>query len=155
MLRDKKPVSANFPFYPLSANSLFHDLPLHTLQSFDLIKKPRRLGNGEIVYSQGRLACCIYILIRGEALQILNPELAGVAVSRRVDQNEICGLSETVSAIPYQMTVAATSPCLFEVIRKDDLRRFLQDESAVSFRLLKLLAANLQKSYQMLSSSTS
>jgi CRP-like cAMP-binding protein len=96
----------------------------------------------------GEMSRGIYVLVKGQAQLISNDE--GV---RRLEPNEILGLTETIDHLPFEMSIVTITLCRFEFIEREDFFRFLRDEPEVCFRLAQMLALNLQKSYQLLRSS--
>lgn len=125
------------------ADDLFCGLSPETRNSLLAVKQTKRFAENEMVFAVGQMPCCIYILTTGEAQILYNAELLG----RSVKRNEILGLTEAITNLPYEISVECVAPCLFECIGRDDFIRFLQSEPEVCFRLLQMLGANLQKVY--------
>jgi len=125
------------------ADDLFCGLSSETRNSLRAVKQTKQFAENELIFTVGQMPCCIYILTTGEA-QILH----NAVFIRPVKQNEILGLTEAITNLPYEISVKAAAPCLFECIGRDDFIRFLQNEPEVCFRLLQILGANLQKVYR-------
>ena len=96
------------------------------------------------------MPCCIYFLCEGHAELFTNITPPEKNLIRAVEPNEILGLTEAITDLPYETNLKTLTPCLFECIERGDLIRFLQTEPEVCFCLLQLLSANIQKFYQFL-----
>ncbi len=66
-----------------------------------------------------------------------------------IEQGEIIGLTESLAEIPFETEIEIFSDCLLEYISREDFIAFLQEERKVRFRLARLLASNLRKSYEI------
>ncbi len=127
------------------ADDLFCGLSSETQTSLLAIKQTKRFAKDQLIFAVEQMPCCIYILTTGDAQIFYATELFG----RSVKRNEILGLTEAITNLPYEISVKAVSPCIFECVGRDDFNRFLQSEPEVCFRLLQMLGANLQKVYQL------
>ncbi len=125
------------------ADDLFCGLSPETLHSLLAVKQTKRFTKDEMVFAVEQMPCCIYILTTGDAQFFYAAELFG----RSVKRNEILGLTEAITDLPYEISVKTTAPCVFECLGRDDFIRFLRNEPEVCFRLLQMLGANLQKVY--------
>jgi CRP-like cAMP-binding protein len=144
MLIEHQKISEHFFNNALCADDLFCGLSSESENSLRAIGRAKLFEKDETVFARGQLPCCIYILREGEA-QIFYDD--GVY---RVNRNEILGLTEALSNLPYEISVKAATACRFECIRRDDLIAFLQNEPEICFRLLQMLGANIQKIYRFL-----
>ena len=126
------------------ADDLFDGLPSETLHSLRAVKQTKQFAKDEVIFGGGQMPCCLYFLREGEA-QILR----NAVFVRPVKRNEILGLTEAITNLPYETSVKTVTPCLFECVRREDFIHFLQNEPETCFRLLQKLGANLQKVYQM------
>lgn len=111
------------------------------LEAWRAIKREREFAAGASVFAAGETPCAIYILARGEA-QISRH---GGAARQPAKTGEIFGLTETLSNLPYQKSLETVTPCRFEYIRRERFLDFLQNDPQACFRLLEIVAANLQK----------
>lgn len=125
------------------ADDLFCGLPSEIRNSLFAVKQTKQFAKNELIFAVGQMPCCIYILTTGEAQILYN-----AVFIRPVKQNEILGLTEAIANLPYEISVKAVAPCVFECVGRDDFIRFLQNEPEICFRLLQMLGANLQKVYQ-------
>jgi CRP-like cAMP-binding protein len=126
------------------ADDLFYGLLPETQNSLLAVKQTKRFAKDELIFASGQMPCFVYFLKTGEAQVLYN-----AVVVRPVKRNEILGLTEAITNLPYETSVKALTPCLFECVRREDFIRFLQSEPETCFRLLQMLGANLQKVYQL------
>lgn len=151
MLNEEQKISEYFFGAAFSADRLFCDLTPETAKSLTAIKQISRFEKEKLVFTNGELPCCVYFLLEGKAQIFAGAALPGKNLARSVAPNEILGLTEAITNLPYETNLKTLTPCQFECIQRDDFIRFLQNESAVCFRLLQLLGSNLQKIYQIFS----
>jgi CRP-like cAMP-binding protein len=130
---------------PIFADSLFSDLPPETLDSFAHILHRKHFPANQPIITAGELPRCIYILIEGKARIFLNSETANPETAKLAERNEIIGLSETLACLPYTISVTTITDCLFEIVARKDLIRFLGTQPGAAFRLARQLGMNLQK----------
>jgi len=145
MLIEQQKISDYFFNNALISGDLFCDLSPESQNSLRGIKREIEFADNEIVWEYGRMPCCIYILVEGEA-EIL---YRGIQPVHQIKQNEILGVTEAISNLPYEISIKTGTPCRFECVRRDDFIQFLQNEPGICFRLLQKLGANLQKFYQI------
>jgi CRP-like cAMP-binding protein len=145
MVIEKEKISDYFFNNALVAGDLFGELSPESQTSLSGIKRELEFAENEIIWEYGKMPCCIYILVEGEA-EIL---YRGVQSVHRIKQNEILGVTEAISNLPYEISIKTDTPCRFECIRRDDFIEFLQTESEICFRLLQRLGVNLQKFYRL------
>lgn len=148
MLIEEQTISEYFAGNAFCADRLFCDLSPQTGQFLTAIKQKNRFKKEEIVFANGQQPCCVYLLREGKAELFTNISPSERNLVRPVGPNEILGLTEAITDLPYETTLKTVRPCLFECIERGDLIRFLQSEPEVCFRLLQLLGASLQKFYQ-------
>jgi len=135
-------------FFPLFADNLFCDLTPKSLKSLDTIKHTKRFQKGTSFFSRGDMPNFIFLLREGKAQLLSNNELKDINIVRSIEPNEIFGLTEMILNLPYETGAQTITPCICECIGREDFIRFLQDKPEVCFRLTRLLALNLQKSYR-------
>jgi CRP-like cAMP-binding protein len=146
MLIEHHKISGQFFNSAFLAADLFCGLSTASQNSLHGVKLEKQFAPDETIFSSGAMPCDIYILTEGEA-QIL---YQGVELIHRVKQNEILGLTEAISNLPYDISLKTLTPCRFECIRRDEFLTFLQEEPEICFRLLQMLGANLHKLYRFL-----
>lgn len=144
MFIERQKISEHFFNNALCAGDLFCGLPPEAEISLLTIKRERQFEKDETIFASGQMPCCIFILLEGKAQIIYQ----GATYS--IKQNEILGLTETLSNLPYEISVKTLTPCRFECIRRDEFLAFLQTQPEICFRLLQRLGANLQKIYRFL-----
>ena len=133
----------------LFASRLFGDLMRQSRKSLADIKQTKQFPQGARLFTAGDLPCCIYFLIKGKMQIFTNNN----QIVQFIEPDEIFGLTEAISNLPYEINAETLTPCLCECIGRDDFIRFLQTEPEVCFRLAQMLGSNLQKSYQLFISS--
>ena len=145
MLIEKQKISDYFFNNALVADDLFSNLSSESQNSLRDIKREIEFAENEIIWECGHMPCCIYILVEGEA-EIL---YRGVQQVHRIKQNEILGVTEAISNLPYEISIKTDTACRFECISREAFLDFLQTEPEICFRLLQRLGANLQKFYRL------
>ena len=132
-----------------SADNLFSDLTPRANQAIARIKQKKHFQKGESFSASGKSARCFYILQKGQAQLLPNENQTVNQPIRLIEQDEIIGLTETIADIPFEVKVKTITPCVFEIIEREDFIRFLYDEPEVCFRLLRTLSLNYQKFYRL------
>jgi len=145
MLIEHPAISEYFLTSGFLADELFFDLSLKAQKKLQRIKQNKQIAAGETVFASGENSRGIYLLRAGDARLL---HYADQAV-RAVRENEILGLTEAITDLPYETGVRAFSPCEFEFIRRADFIEFLQTEPEICFRLLQILGTNIQKIYRI------
>lgn len=145
MLIEQPKITEQFFGGAFLADELFCRLSPKAENSLRAIKHEKRLSAGETIFGRGELPRCVLIAVEGETHVFYN----GDAFVHRVKPDEILGLTEAVSNLPYQITVKTLTPCRFEAIGRSDFISFLQDNPDICFRLFEMLGANLQRLYQL------
>ncbi len=150
MLNEEQTISEYFFGNAFFADRLFCDLSLQTGQFLSSIKQKKQFKKEELVFAKGQRPCCIYFLCEGNAELFTNITPPEKNLIRAVEPDEILGLTEAITDLPYETNLKTLTPCLFECIERGDLIRFLQTEPEVCFCLLQMLGTNIQKFYQFL-----
>ena len=140
-------------FFPIFADNLFCGLSPKSLAALSRIKQTKLFPKGSYFFSRGDLPCCIYLLREGRAKLFLNNKSKNIHIARTIEPDEIFGLTEAISKLPYETSVGTVTACVCESIDRDNFIRFLQAEPEVCFRLARTLGANLHKSYELFFSS--
>ncbi len=135
---------------PFSADSLFSDLSEKTLQSFKKIKKTTEFKEHKLIYDVGESPGFVHIFLTGEANLFLKTADARFEI-RHIEPNEVLGLTESLACFPYETGVETISTCICETIKRQDLIRLLRRDAKITFRLLQMLAYDLQESYRQFS----
>jgi CRP/FNR family transcriptional regulator, polysaccharide utilization system transcription regulator len=138
---------------PFLADDLFCDLSPQTSKSLAKIKQQIKFKKNEAIFSIGEKPRSIYVFIEGKAHLYFNTDLNERFVIRDIYQNEILGLTESLASFPYETGIQTLSNCICDCFPREEFIDFLQNNSQVSFRLLKMLGSGLQNSYQTFSSS--
>jgi CRP-like cAMP-binding protein len=126
------------------AAALLGDLSPEAEKSLAGIKQSVIYAKDETVFRSGELPRFIYVLRIGKAALLSAGDIYPVG------KNEFLGLPEAISNLPYEFELKTLAPSRFETISRADFLFFLQNQSALCFRLLELFGANLQKIYQLL-----
>jgi CRP-like cAMP-binding protein len=141
---------------PFFAESLFGDLAPDDLAALDRIKKSREFPADTEIFAAGCKTPGIYILARGCAQVILQPdglpEATHLCSWRPALAGELFGLRESLADTPSRITLLSVTPCLFEFIEAPDFDRFLLERAEVCFQLLQKFSRNLQKNCRPVSS---
>ena len=126
------------------AKDLFGALSPAAQNALRAVRHEKEYFAGETIFAAGEMPSAIYILVQGEA-QILDH---GVAPAYAAQPGEIFGITETLSNLPHEISLKAIADCRFAYIRRESFLGFLRNEPAACFRLLEIVAANLQKLYR-------
>ena len=136
--------------FPLSADNLFCDLTPETQKSFNRIKQTKRFKKSACFFTAGEVPSGVYILRRGRAQILFHDELNIIKTARLIEPNEILGLTEILTDVPYETNARTITACRCEYFGRDDFISFLHGAPEVCFQLLQSLASTLQKSYKHL-----
>ncbi len=144
--------SRSFLGNSFSAGALFSDLGPHSQESIAKIKQMVRYGPDQIIFDAGDLPRLVYLLKNGRAELFLLADDERHPI-RTMDPDEILGLTESLTGCPYEVGIRTVVPCDCECIEREDFVKLLEEDPEICFRLLKLLASNLQQSYIAFSTS--
>ncbi len=129
-----------------SADKLFGSADPEVRRSLEKVTRTEKYASGAVICAAGSPPAGIYILRGGEAeLKINDDRFQGEWL---LDRDEIVGLTETLVFLPSEAEVKTLTPCTVESIRKEDFLALLERDPQLCFRLVQLLAANLQKTYR-------
>jgi CRP-like cAMP-binding protein len=117
-----------------------------TIEALASIRRTRQIPAGGRLCAEGGLACCLFILREGRAQWLVRDEAGRRQRLRPVEPSEIIGLTETLGGLPYEGEVEAITPCEIDSIPQPDFQALLEKDPQLSFRLVRLLGTNLQKS---------
>lgn len=137
---------------PIFAKDLFGNLPSVTEKKLASIKQREEINEGEIISKIGSFPENIYVIVKGKAQMILPNELNRKKKIRLIENEEIIGLTQSLSGSPCEMSVVALSPCSLDAFRAEDFLNFLKDEPQVCFRLAKRLSQNIEADYKTFAS---
>jgi CRP-like cAMP-binding protein len=146
MLIENSTISDHFFGNAFLADDLLVSLSPAAEENLRAVTHRQEFGANETVFARGQTACCVYFLRRGTAQIVYHDEQP----VRLIAANEILGLTEALSNLPYEIAVHTVTPCSFDRITRADFLDFLQREPEICFRLLQILGTNLQKLFRLL-----
>lgn len=138
---------------PIFADELFERLSQNAHHSLAAIKQRKRFRSRITVAAFGEIPD-VYLLVKGRAKRVVVNRIDDRKVAKFVLENEVFGLTETISNSRTRYTLDTITPCVFEIIKRPDFINFLNQEPEVNLNLAKLLSSNLNSRYQMFASST-
>jgi CRP-like cAMP-binding protein len=138
----------NLAYYlPFFGGSLFDHTETH--DPLAGVKHTSEFEKGATLFSAGDESRGIYRLVKGRVdLRAQGPP-EEMPATRKVEINEVLGLTETILGIPYKANATAVSACRCEYVPRDDLIRVLREDPKAAFPLVENLATHLQKNYQV------
>ncbi len=138
-------------FSRLSADDLFGDLPPKSAELFNAARQPGRFRKNAVIYQAGAMPSGFYLLRKGR-IRLRRPAAATNEENTEhvIAPDEIFGLTETISGVPYEASSEVLTPCRCDFIGREDFFRFLQFEPETSLCLSRRLALNLQKNLTLL-----
>lgn len=129
-----------------SADNLFGAAAPEVRRSLAKATRTEKYASGTVICAAGAPPAGIYILRGGEAeLKINDDQIQGAWL---LDRDEIVGLTETLVFLPSEAEVRTLTPCTIDSIDKEDFLALLESDPQLCFRLVQMLAANLQKTYR-------
>lgn len=149
MLKENCQKKQPLPSVPLTADRLFSASPAGTLERLSAIKQKKYFPQEAFVYQNGEVPHGVYILLEGEARVVCRTESGEKKIIRPIERNEIIGLTETLADVSCHANIETVTPCVFEYIESKDFLDFLREERDTCFRLVQILADNLQKSFRI------
>ena len=138
------------PFFgkPFTVQNLLCDISPQTEKTLDKIKQRKIYRQNECIFSTGEPPKLVYFLIDGSARLFLNTKEKSHCIVRTVNSSEILGLPESISNFPYETGIETLSRCVCECIDREDFLDFLGKNEKICFRVFRMLASNLQNSYE-------
>jgi CRP-like cAMP-binding protein len=138
---------------PIFADKLFERLSPTAHHSLNSIKQ-KKLFRGDITVAENGVAPNIYLLVKGRAKRVGLNCIDNRRISNFVFENEVFGLTETISNSRSRYKLNTITPCVFEFIKREDFMNFLNQQPEVGENLAKILSFDLNSSYQTFSTST-
>jgi len=102
---------------------------------------------GSILFVEGQIAEGVYILCSGRVKLTTYSEAGRAIILRVAEAGEVLGLSEIISAIPYEKTAETTGDCRVGFVEAKEFLRFLQSSHEAAFNALRQLSSNNHKAY--------
>jgi len=124
----------------MRADRVFCDLSTTTLQAFERIKYPTAYPEGAVLFMEGQAPRGIFVLCNGQVKLSLSAKNGKTLIFKIVEPGEVLGLSATVSGKPYEFTAETVDPCQVNLVKRDDFRRFLKENSDACFKVAEQLS---------------
>jgi len=124
----------------MRADRVFCDLSTTTLLAFERIKYPTAYPEGAVLFMEGQAPRGIFVLCNGQVKLSLSAKNGKTLIFKIVEPGEVLGLSATVSGKPYEFTAETVDPCQVNLVKRDDFRRFLKENSDACFKVAEQLS---------------
>ena len=112
------------------------------------IEKPLRVLPDEIVFAVGDRPLSIYIHRIGRVALFQNGGIKDIVYPCPVGPKCIYGLIEAMAGNAYGMSMKTLTNSEFDVIDRDKLLSFIQNQPALCFRLAEILSRKYQRAMQ-------
>jgi CRP/FNR family cyclic AMP-dependent transcriptional regulator len=123
------------------AGRIFCDLSAAALQAFERIKYATAYPKGAVLFMEGQTPRGIFVLCEGQVKLSLSARDGKTLILKIVKPGEALGLSATVSGKPYELTAKTIAPCQVSFVKREDLLRFLKENSDACFKVAEQLSA--------------
>ena len=129
---------------PLHSEDVFGGLPQKVSRALPGITKRKAYRGGETVFEEGEIPPGILKIEKGTALLSYLPLGRKTRQTRRLEPDEIWGLTEVLADAPMEVSLLSDEPTVFELIPADDFIRLVRKENSLCFRLLQVLSTRYQ-----------
>ncbi|MFU8771669.1 MAG: Crp/Fnr family transcriptional regulator [Anaerolineales bacterium] len=133
------------------AGDIFKQLALFsgfTASQLALLKPlftPYECFAGTVLFNQGDLADCLYVLVRGEVATHFKPEDSPPIPIARIRPTGVVGLSAAIGRRCYTSTaVCITDVCMLR-LRERDLQSFAERYPEIASQFIQQIAASISK----------
>ncbi len=113
-------------------------------EDLNFIEKPLRVLPDEIVFAVGDRPLSIYVHRSGRVALFQDSGFKDIVYASPVGSNCIYGLIEALSGNAYGMSMKTLTNSEFDVIDRDKLLNFIQNQPALCFRLAEILSRQFQ-----------
>jgi CRP/FNR family transcriptional regulator, cyclic AMP receptor protein len=124
----------------LRTDRIFCDLPDTALQAFENIKYATAYPQGAVLFVEGQLPRCIFVLCKGSVKLSINSPSGRTVIVKLAEPGEVLGLSATISGKPYEVTAETIDPCQVNFVKRDDFLHFLKDDVEACFKVAQQLS---------------
>ncbi len=138
---------------PIFASEIFEPMSPNARRFLNSIKQTKYFESAATV-STIDLRRNIYILVSGTAIRIVLNKSDNQKVAEFVLENEVFGLTESISNSKSRFLLRTLTPSVFEFITREDFLNFLDFQPDVTLKIAKAISRNLSASYETFSSST-
>jgi CRP/FNR family transcriptional regulator len=124
----------------MRSDRIFCDLSTTTLHAFESIKFTSAYPSGAVLFMEGQPSRGIFILCMGQAKLSLSGSDGKAIILNIAEPGEVLGLGATVSGKPYELTAETMTPCQVNFVKREDLLRFLKENSEACFKVAEQLS---------------
>ena len=124
----------------ISVDELLSGLDPRLRKGLTLIEKPLRVLPDKIVFTSTEAPFYIYVHRRGRVALFQDDDIKDIVYACPVGPSCIYGLVEALSGNVYGMSMKTLTNSEFDVIDRDELLRFIQNNPALCFRLAEILS---------------
>lgn len=144
-MRPTESVSFKCHLSPRITSAVLFDSRSETLaKRIRELRKPGRYYAGSTIFRSGDAPEFAYILVNGFATVTFRPPGFSKHLVRRLHRDEVVGLTEIISGLPYETDLKTLTFCALDLISRDDLLTLLADEPDLSFHIAEILSFELQ-----------
>ena len=129
-------------------DDLLSGLDPHLGRDLTFIENPLRVLPDEIVFALGDRPLSIYIHRSGRVALFQDGGIQDIVYACPVGSKCIYGLIEALSGNAYGMSMKTLTNSEFDVIDRDKLLSFIQNQPALCFRLAEILSRQYQHAVQ-------
>jgi CRP-like cAMP-binding protein len=129
---------------PLHSRDVFGGLPQKVTRALPAITSRKAYRGGETIFEEGEMPPGILKMEMGTALLSYTPPGKKARQTRRLEPDEIWGLTEVLADAPMEVSLLSDEPTIFELIPADEFIRLVRKENSLCFRLLQLLSSRYQ-----------
>jgi CRP/FNR family cyclic AMP-dependent transcriptional regulator len=124
----------------MRAGRIFCDLNTTALQTFDNIKYATAYPKGAVLFIEGQPSRGIFVLCQGHVKLSLSDKDGKTLILKIAAAGEVLGLGATISGKAYDLTAETLEPSQLSFVKREDLLRFLKDDSDACFKVVAQLS---------------
>jgi CRP/FNR family transcriptional regulator, cyclic AMP receptor protein len=124
----------------MRAGRIFCDLSAAALQAFERIRCATAYPKGAVLFMEGQTPRGIFVLCEGQVKLSFSARDGKTFILKIAEPGEVLGISATVSGKPYELTAETIAPCQVSFVNREDLLRFVKENSDACFKVTEQLS---------------
>ena len=129
---------------PLHSGDVLGGLPQEVVGALTAITTRKAYRDGETIFEEGQVPPGILKMEKGEAFLSYTPPGKKARRTRRLEPDEIWGLTEVLGDVPMEVALLSIESTVIELIPADEFIHLVRNENSLCFRLLQILSTRYQ-----------
>lgn len=123
----------------LAGMFLFESLPAEELENLSMLLRPRRHPRGEVIFHQGDVGRCLYIIRKGQVVIRLSSGDGKEAILALLARGDFFGELALLDDEPHSTDAVAREDVELLILQREGFRRFLEERPHLAMKLLPSL----------------